>query len=70
MPKQERCHCMGVVAPTVNNPPRTCPVVRGDVDGPSDLWFTENKQNITDRDNWTAETLNKLLERVGYCSEY
>ena len=47
MPKQERCHCMGVVAPTVNNPPGTCPVVRGDGDGPSSMWFT--KTNRTSR---------------------
>ena len=62
---------MGVVAPENKTPPMTCPLVRGDEHSPNDFWwFTDNKAILTDRDNWTPEMLNKLLERAVYCSEY
>ena len=71
MPSDERCNCMGVVAPEDNNPPLTCPLVRGDDHSPNDFWwFTDNKAKLTNRDNWTPETLNKLLKRAEYCSKY
>ena len=60
MPLEERCKCLGVVAPDekiTQNPQ-------------SELWFTDERKNLTKRSNWTPEVLNKLLERDEYCSEY
>ena len=70
MPLDERCLCLGVVAPQERDPPRECPLVREDASGTSDFWFTDNQKNLTRRSNWTPEILNKLLERAEYCGEY
>ena len=73
MPLDERCKCLGVVAPEDRRPNRTCPLIRGDMNNPNDFWwFTDDdsKKHLTNRDNWTPEMLNKLLKRVEYCSEY
>ena len=70
MPWDERCRCLGVVAPEEANPSRTCPLVRGDIREPSVFWFTDNKTTLTTRSNWKPHILNKLLDRAEYCSEY
>lgn len=68
MPWDERCLCQGVVAPKEgSNPPRDCPLVRGDVNGTNGYWFTDNKKDLTRRRNWTPSKLNDLLERAVYC---
>ena len=61
---------MGVVAPE-DKKTLTCPLVRGDDHSPNDFWwFTDDQKKLTDRDNWTPDMLNKLLERAEYCSKY
>ena len=70
MPTVERCHCQAVVAPKERNPPRNCPLVRGDLHDTGEFWYTDAKKNITSRINWNPIALNKLLERAEYCSEY
>ena len=71
MPWDERCRCLGAVAPEENNVPQSCPLLRGDIGESSAYWFTDDKQNLTTRTNWKPEILNKLLDRAEYCrSEY
>ena len=70
MSLDERCLCLGVVAPQERDPPRECPLIRGAIDGTSNFWFTDSQKNIARRCNWTPEILNKLLERAEYCGEY
>ena len=70
MPYDERCLCLGVVAPDERHAPRTCPVIRGEAhSGRGGYWFTDNMKNITRRSNWTPVILNELLERAEYCGK-
>ena len=71
MPWDERCRCLGVVAPEENNPPQSCPLVPGDISQSSAYWFTDDKKKLTTRCNWKPDILNELLDRAEYCrSEY
>ena len=69
MPTDERCHCQAVVAPKERNPPRNCPLVRGDLHDTGEFWYTGAKEKITSRRNWNPNALNTLLERAEYCSK-
>ena len=63
LPSEERCHCTAVLAPKFMN--ANCST------GPREigmiLWFVDNPKPLTNRSNWNAEMLNKLLERSEFC---
>ena len=70
MPTVERCLCTIVLAPKFLS--ENCPTTSTDasVVEREDLWFTEDKELLTNSMKWTPEQLDQLLERAGFCSEY
>ena len=69
LPSKERCICQAVIA--VKNDGRAgCRIPGGDgLHQQEDLWFTDEKDQLVRRVNWTPEILNELLERSVACGK-
>ena len=65
LPKQERCYCQHVIAPTFISI-HDCYT---NMMESTQLWFTSDSVSLTNRENWTPERLDELLERMGYCGK-
>ena len=65
LPLQELCYCQRVVAPTFINT-HNCFTNELDL---TQLWFTHDAVFLTQRENWSPERLDDLLERKDYCGK-
>ena len=65
MPALDRCMCQAVVK--MKKQDKVCPMQEKEA---IDLWFTDSPGPLTDRANWKPETLNRLLERAGFCCKF
>ena len=72
LPSRERCHCQAVVRSKVTsalqNALSNCPAfVDETID--ENMWFTDNDSALIQRENWTPNELDHLLERITFCSK-
>ena len=72
LPSMERCYCQAVVRSKVTSDLKNalfyCPAfVEETID--EDMWFTDNDSALTQRENWTPNELDLLLERIPFCSK-
>ena len=66
LPRKQRCLCQGVVAPEIKHS-KLCQ--RGGTEIDEDLWFIDDHiaRSLTNRQNWTPEKLDELLDRRECC---
>ena len=72
LPYDEICLCQRVVAPRWQ---KTCLRKEDPMACSADslsciLWFVDDPTQLTQRQNWNKETLDRLLERADHCGKY
>ena len=65
LPRNEICHCQGVVAPS-NKGHQSCSRENAEIE--EDLWFTDNPTPLVNRRNWEPAKLDKYLNRTHCCT--
>ena len=65
MPSALRCSCQGVM-----RNPGVCPAGGEHLREGEEYWYTDDYKSLVNRKNWQPHILNKLLERVEFCSKF